>query len=238
MTVNGVAGVAAVVVGAAGLVTYAGLSAQSQIFGRVMIAGRDPGEIALTYDDGPNDVVTERLLDVLDAGRVRASFFLIGRFVRERPEIARAVTARGHVVGNHTMRHPWLAWQTARQVRQELADCNATIEDVLGQRVRFFRAPHGARRPVVLRIAREMGMVPVQWNTLPGDWKAIGAEEIARRTATGIERNRRAGRGSNVVLHDGGHLALGADRMRTVEATRMVIERFSEMRFVTVERWA
>src|SRR5271170_1356291 len=118
-------------VGLAGVCTYAALSAQSQLFGKVLIAPRNPNEIALTYDDGPNDIVTERLLDLLAHHNVRASFFLIGNFVRKRPQIVRAVAASGHLIGNHSMTHPWLAWQSSAQIRHELVACNAILEDTL-----------------------------------------------------------------------------------------------------------
>ncbi len=117
---------------AAGTLTYAALSAQSQLFGKILIAPRNPNEIALTYDDGPNDIVTERLLELLARHNVRASFFLIGNYVRQRPQIARAIAASGHLIGNHTMTHPWLAWQSYARIRQELTDCNAILEDTLG----------------------------------------------------------------------------------------------------------
>ena len=155
----------------AGAATYAALSAQSQLFGKVLVAGIDPHQIALTYDDGPNDLATERLLEVLDRANVRATFFMIGRFVRQRPQIARAVAAAGHLIGNHTMTHPWLAWQSAARVRSELADTNSVLEDTLGAPIHFFRPPHGARRPYVLRAARELGLTPVQWNVNTRDWK-------------------------------------------------------------------
>src|SRR3981189_3164487 len=165
--------------------TYAALSAESQLFGKVLIASRNPNEIALTYDDGPNDIATERLLDVLAHHNIRATFFLIGRYVRQRPQIARAIASAGHLIGNHTMTHPWLAWQSSARIRQELTGCNAILEDTIGVPVRYFRAPHGARRPAVLNIARSLGLTPVQWNIIPGDWQRIGAEEIASRTVRG-----------------------------------------------------
>src|ERR1700733_10803693 len=77
-------------------VTYAALSPQSQIFGKVLIASRDPNEIALTYDDGPNDMPPDRLPPVPPRHNVRATFFLIGGFVRQRPQIVRAIAAAGH----------------------------------------------------------------------------------------------------------------------------------------------
>ena len=236
---------AAAAVGAAGLLaggcTYAALSAQSQLFGKVLIAGRNPRQIALTYDDGPNDVVTERLLEVLALHNVRATFFLIGGYVRQRPQIVRAVASAGHLIGNHTMTHPWLAWQSAARVRAELAGCSAAIEDVIGAPIHYFRPPHGARRPVVLRIAHEIGLTPVQWNILPGDWKPIDAKEIAARTVRGIFSNQRRGYGSNIVLHDGGQGGLGQPRMPTVEATSLLLQQYAlqpGVEFVTVDSWS
>jgi len=221
--------------------TYAALSAESQLFGRVLIAGSNPNEIALTYDDGPNDIVTERLLDVLARDNVRATFFLIGRYVRQRPQIARAIAASGHVIGNHTMTHPWLAWQSSARIRQELTGCNAILEDTLGIPIRYFRAPHGARRPAVLSIAGSLGLTPVQWNIIPKDWQPIGAEEIAARAIRGITRNRQRNRASNIVLHDGGQRGLGQPRLPTVEATKLLLREYTPQtgtRFVTVDSWA
>jgi peptidoglycan/xylan/chitin deacetylase (PgdA/CDA1 family) len=225
----------------AGSYTYAALSAQSQLFGKVLIASQNRNEIALTYDDGPNDMVTERLLEVLAHHDVCATFFLIGRYVRQRPQIVRAIAAGGHVIGNHTMTHPWLAWQSATRIREELAGCNAVLEDTLGNPVRYFRPPHGARRPAVLRIARELGLAPVQWNILPKDWKPIGAQEIAARTIHGITDNQRSGRASNIVLHDGGQNGLGQPRLPTVEATELLLKKYKSqngIQFVTIDSWA
>jgi peptidoglycan-N-acetylglucosamine deacetylase len=225
---------------AAGTLTYAALSAQSQLFGKMLIAPRNPNEIALTYDDGPNDIVTERLLEVLALHNVRASFFLIGNYVRQRPQIARAIAASGHLIGNHTMTHPWLAWQSSARIRQELTGCNALLEDTLGIPIRYFRAPHGARRPAVLSIARSLGLKPVQWNILPKDWEPIGAEEIAARTVRAITRNQQQNRASNIVLHDGGQAGLGQPRLPTVEATELLLHKYapqSGMKFVTVDAW-
>ncbi len=221
--------------------TYAALSAQSQLFGKVVVASGDSNEIALTYDDGPNDIVTERLLEVLARHHVRASFFFIGNYVRQRPQIVRAVASAGHLIGNHSMTHPWLAWQSATRIREELAGCNALLEDTLGVPIRYFRAPHGARRPAVLNIARSLGLTPVQWNILPKDWKPVGAEEIAARTVRGIERNQRQNRASNIVLHDGGQKGLGQPRLPTVEATELLLTKYNGQpgtKFVTIDSWA
>ena len=230
-------GLAGLAVAASGTLAWAALSPESQLFGRTLIAPRGSDEIALTFDDGPNPAATPALLEVLARAGVRASFFLIGNFVRHCPEIVREIHAAGHLVGNHTMTHPWLAWQTERRIREELSGASAAIEDVLGERVGYFRCPHGARRPVVLEVAREMGMVPVQWNVICQDWKPLGAEDIFSCAARGVERSRKRGFATNIVLHDGGQAGLGAERMDTVRAVEMLVERFRGARFVGVDAW-
>jgi len=218
------AGAAVAGVAGAGLLTYAALSAGSQLFGRTLIANRNPNQIALTFDDGPNDPYTFHLLDILAEHQVRATFFMIGRFVRRRPDIVRAVKSAGHLIGNHTMTHPWLVLESPARVRRELADCSAALEDVLGERVSYFRPPHGSRRPDVLRTARELGLTPVMWNVIGHDWEpGISAEDVFARLKRGISRNRQAGWGSNIVLHDGGQAGIGQDRSATVGAVRRLL---------------
>jgi len=221
--------------------TYGSLAPESQWFGPTIVAGRDAAEFALTFDDGPNDPWTGRLLDTLARFQVRATFFLIGKYVRERPDLVREIYAAGHLIGNHTVTHPWLAMQRAARVREELAGCNAALEDVLGQKVRFFRPPHGSRRPEVLQAARELGLTAVMWNAMGFDWRPkITVERIEAHLQRGIARNQQRGRGSNLLLHDGGHLAMGADRSQSVKATRMILEGHApgKVRYVTADAWA
>jgi peptidoglycan-N-acetylglucosamine deacetylase len=224
----------------AGAYGYAAMWPTSQLFGRAIVAGYDTSEFALTYDDGPNDPYTQQLLDVLARHEVHATFFLIGRFVRQRPEIARAIRAAGHLIGNHTVTHPVLLFQSPRRVREELAGCNAAIEDAIGEPVHYFRPPHGARRPDVLRTARELGLKPVLWNAMGYDWKPTTAEQVLKNLDRDMQRNRRRGRGSNLLMHDGGQAAIGQDRSHSVEATRRMLERSAagtETRYVTIDAW-
>jgi peptidoglycan-N-acetylglucosamine deacetylase len=224
---------------AAGGYAYAAQWPTSQIFGRTVLAGTDIQEIALTFDDGPNDPYTLRLLDLLARYQVRATFFLVGNFVRSRPQIARALCEDGHLLGNHTMSHPSLLWERPARVREELASCNAAIEDATGQSVHWFRPPFGARRPDVLRIAAELRLTPVLWNVTAHDWDAKEADPLAARVQRAVARNQRRGRGSNILLHDGDHKEIGTDRSVTLAATGMLLEAWSgtPLRIVTVDAW-
>ena len=222
----------------AGGAAYAAMYPKSQIFGPVLVGGHDPEELALTFDDGPNPTATPGLLELLDRYRVRATFFLIGSFVRQQRALARDIASAGHLIGNHTMTHPRLAFQSGARIRDELRGTKELLEDVLGQPVRFFRPPHGARRPIVLRAAAELGMTTVMWNVTASDWNPIGGEAISANIASAITQNQRRNRGSNILLHDGSHRGLGADRLATIEATQTLLERHSREHFVTVDRWA
>lgn len=224
-----------------GGLTYASLWPTSQFFGETLICGDDPDELALTFDDGPNDAATPHLLDVLAKHKVRATFFIMGSFARQRPAIVRRAAAEGHLIANHTIDHPKLAFEPQRKVHQQLSDCTAVLEDLTGQSIRFFRPPFGSRRPVVLQIARDLGLTPVMWNVTCHDWDPIGADAILSHIDAGLTTNRGRRRGSNILLHDGGHRGMGAHRMDTVTAVDRLLNRAVDaepQRWVTVDAWA
>jgi peptidoglycan/xylan/chitin deacetylase (PgdA/CDA1 family) len=199
---------------------YQSMAPTGQWFGPTFI-GLPHGsrQIALTYDDGPNDPHTLRLLEVLAKHSVQATFFLIGRYVRQHPEIARAIVQAGHVVGNHTFTHPLLTLKTEAEIRRELSQCHSALQDAIGEPSNLFRPPFGGRRPAVLRVARDLGLEPVMWNVTGYDWNAPPAAAIERKVAKQIRG------GDIILLHDGGHKQMGADRSQTVIATDRLIAR-------------
>jgi peptidoglycan/xylan/chitin deacetylase (PgdA/CDA1 family) len=159
--------------------------------------------------------------------------------VRQRPEIARAVQQAGHLIGNHTVTHPSLMWASPSRVREELTTCTAVIEDVTGVRAGYFRPPFGTRRPDVLLIARELGLTPVMWNVTAHDWDATDPHALTAKVQRIVGRNQEIGRGSNVLLHDGGHKHLGVDRSVTVATTGMLLDGWAGngFRYVTADAW-
>jgi peptidoglycan/xylan/chitin deacetylase (PgdA/CDA1 family) len=212
------AGTSAVAAVAAG---YQSMAPTGQWYGRTF-TGLSPGskQLALTYDDGPNDPHTLRLLEVLAKHDVHATFFMIGRYIQQRPDIAQEIVKAGHVVGNHTFTHPFLSLKSAAEVRQELADCHSALQDAVGEHSNLFRPPFGARRPAVLRIVRQLRLEPVMWNVTGYDWNAPPAAVIEQKVTKQI-------RGGNVILlHDGGHKQMGADRSQTVLATDRLITKY------------
>ncbi len=223
---------------AAGGFAYGAMWPGSRIFGEALIAPARAGELALTFDDGPNPKWTPRLLDVLAGHEVKATFFLMGSRAAEEPALVRRIAAEGHLIGNHSWSHPNLALTASGKVREELTRTSAVLEGITGERVRYFRPPFGARRPVVFRIARELGMTVVMWNAMTTDWSEPSADRIAERLMGKIDGLARDGRAVNVVLHDGGHLMQGADREASVKAAGMLVARYKEThRFVRLDAW-
>jgi peptidoglycan-N-acetylglucosamine deacetylase len=210
------AGVAAIA--AAG---YQSMAPTGQWLGRTFTGARRGSKLlALTFDDGPNDPHTLRLLEILAKHDVRATFFVIGRYVQQRPDIVRELVKAGHAVGNHTFSHPLLTFKSVARVRNELATCHHVLTEAVGEPSNLFRPPFGGRRPAVLRIARDLRLEPVMWTVTGYDWKAPSAEYIERKVVLKV-------RGGDVILlHDGGHLEMGADRSRTVTATDRLISRY------------
>jgi peptidoglycan-N-acetylglucosamine deacetylase len=194
--------------------------------------------LALTFDDGPNPACTPRLLDILAQQDVRGTFFLVGRYAYAEPDLVRRIHTAGHLIGNHSWSHPNLAITPARRVVDELTRTRDTLQQITGAPIRYFRPPFGARRPVVLKIARSLGMTPVLWNAITTDWSEPSADHITERLYTKIDRNQQRGWATNLVLHDGGHLELGANRNPSVTAAGQLLAKYKPThRFITLDEW-
>jgi peptidoglycan/xylan/chitin deacetylase (PgdA/CDA1 family) len=224
---------------AAGGCAYAAMWPTSQIFGRTLTAPRRPGELALTFDDGPNPACTPRLLDILASYDAYATFFVLGSFAKQQPELVRRVLAEGHLIGNHSWSHPNLACTAARVVDEELSRTRETLQQITGTSIGFFRPPYGGRRPYVLRFAKRLGMIPVTWNAMTNDWAELSADASAGRLMRMIDRLERQGNAANIVLHDGNHRQLGADRNASVTAAGQLLARYKGThRFVRLDEWS
>ena len=215
-----------VIAASAAVGAYESMAPTGQWYGRTF-TGLAPGtrQLALTYDDGPNDPHTLHLLEILAKHGARATFFLIGRYAQQRPDIVREIAKAGHDIGNHTFTHPLLIFKSAAEIRRELSQCNAAVSEATGEHSNLFRPPFGGRRPVVFRIARELGLEPIMWNVTGYDWNAPPASVIEAK----VEKQIRGG--DVILLHDGGHKRMGVDRSQTVLATDRLLTRYKAERY-------
>ncbi|MEO8938753.1 MAG: polysaccharide deacetylase family protein, partial [Burkholderiaceae bacterium] len=185
---------------------------------RLPAAATARDEIALTIDDGPDPDVTPRVLDLLDALAVRATFFCIGARVRAHPALAREMVARGHAIENHSdiHRHDFSLLGPARLDR-ELASAQRTLVDAVGIAPRFFRAPAGLRNVFLQGALERQGLALTSWTRRGFDTFRRDPERVAARLVAGLAA------GDILLLHDG-HAARTANGVPViVEALPMVV---------------
>jgi peptidoglycan/xylan/chitin deacetylase (PgdA/CDA1 family) len=230
----------------AAVIAYGAAHPRAQLFGQTICRTNSPRKLAISFDDGPNPTITPKLLDLLDRYSAKATFFLIGRYVRECPELVQETVARGHQVGNHTELHPNLLWLNPTKVRVELRLCHDAIRGAIGTPPKWFRPPFGLRNPWVVPAARELGYRTVMWTLLPGDWRGKPAEWLisrmqpiadrAQRTIRNGSNHAPAGTGDVLCLHDGGHRELNGDRSQTLAALEHWLPRWRDLglEFVTI----
>ena len=187
----------------------------SRLFGRVI--GWGARGLYLTFDDGPNPVATEAILDTLAAEGVPAAFFMVGEHVRRFPVTARRVAEAGHEIGNHTQHHVKLHRLGPERIRAELERAHEAITAATGRVPRTFRAPHGYRNPFVGPAVRRLGYTLFGWSFGVWDSNRPPAEEIRRRVRAKLAP------GAIVLLHDGDGYDPTGDRRPTAEALPGII---------------
>jgi peptidoglycan/xylan/chitin deacetylase (PgdA/CDA1 family) len=180
----------------------AGMVPRSRLLGPNLVRLPDEaaarGEVALTFDDGPDPDVTPRVLDLLDAHGARASFFCVGRDAAAHPAIVRDIVRRGHSVENHTQTHPYsFAAHPPAALRRQVAQCQAALEAAAGRTPRFFRAPIGLRSPLLEPVLAGMGLTLASWSRRGLDTLQRDPARVARRLIGGLQA------GDIVLLHDG-----------------------------------
>lgn len=178
------------------------------------------GEIALTFDDGPDPLVTPMLLDVLDRYSARASFFCIGERAAAHPDLIRETARRGHSVENHSYTHSNgfalypLAW-----LAEELRCAQDTIAGITGRAPEFFRPPMGLRSPLLDPVLSRLELRHVSW-TRRGHDAVNGNPAAALRRLT-----RSLAAGDVLVLHDGNCARAENDRPVVLEMLPALLER-------------
>jgi peptidoglycan/xylan/chitin deacetylase (PgdA/CDA1 family) len=187
--------------------------------------GTDSSQITLTFDDGPYELYTQQILDMLQEQGIHATFFMVGKYVQERREIARAVHKAGHTIGNHTYNHLRLGSCTREQVKAEIEKCQKTIQDVIGITPTVFRPPIGQAPVMVEQVATDAGLRIVIWSVTACDWELGLPTLIVNQVREEIDSRNK---GEIVLLHDGdGDAPIGADRKPTVDAVRSLINHYT-----------
>lgn len=194
----------------------AGMCPRSRLLGpnltRLPEAAVARREISLTFDDGPDPDVTPKVLDVLDARGVRATFFCIADRAERHPALCQDIARRGHAIENHSRSHsPAFAMRGLRGLRNEIECAQGILENLSRRRPRFFRPPAGLRNPLLDPVLHTMGLRLVTWSRRGFDTRRKDPGRVVARLVDGL------GAGDIVLMHDG-HAA------RTPSGTPIVLE--------------
>jgi peptidoglycan/xylan/chitin deacetylase (PgdA/CDA1 family) len=179
-----------------------GMWPRSQMLGgnlvRLPPVGHAKGQVALTFDDGPDPEVTPKVLDLLDRHAAKASFFCIGQRAAAHPEIVRDMIRRGHSVENHSYRHPYaFACYPPFALRREIEKTQTVIHALTGSRPAFFRAPAGLRSPLLDPLMTQSDLRYASWTRRGLDCFSRNPAAIVNRLIRGLAA------GDVLLLHDG-----------------------------------
>lgn len=196
---------------------------------RLPAAAAQRGEVALTFDDGPDPIVTPQVLDLLDRYRVKASFFCIANKVIAHPELTREIIRRGHSVENHTNSHPHaFPFFGPNAMRREIDSAQNAIHATTGITPIFFRAPMGFRNPFLAPVVERASLRYINWTRRGLDTFAKSAEPVYQR----LQRNLAAG--DILLLHDGRSIHPHGDSPVILEVLPRLLEHLQSLNLKSV----
>lgn len=177
-------------------------------------------KIAITFDDGPDPIYTEQLLDGLKARGAKASFFLMGKQAEAYPELVLRMKEEGHLIGNHTYSHLQFEDDDKEAFKAEVKKTNELLYQITGQEIQYVRPPYGSWDK---SFESELMMIPVLWTIDPEDWRSDNVAEIVRRVTDKAEEN------AIILMHD--------EYETSVEAALEIVDILQKRgyEFVTVE---
>jgi len=190
-------------------------------------------KIALTFDDGPSEGWTPKILDELKKANVRATFFMIGAHVKKFPAIAQRVAQENHMIGNHGYAHSVLLYYTDEELEAEIKYTESVIKETTGCITKYFRPPKAWLRSGEKRKIKSMGYEVVLWSVNSKDWVPFPHQQMVRSITHQVKS------GDILLFHDSGGVfkAEGGDRSQTVLAIPILAKALREkgFEFVTIE---
>ncbi|MEW9697782.1 polysaccharide deacetylase family protein [Paenibacillus sp. SI8] len=185
-------------------------------------------KVALTFDDGPDTRFTPKVLDVLKANQVKATFFLLGSQSSAYPDIVRRIVKEGHIIGNHSYSHANLPKLTADSFQSQIESTESVLQGLIGYAPKLIRPPYGAINEEQVRWMADHHYLIVNWNVDSLDWKSLKSDQVLHNIMQQMKP------GSIILQHSGG--ADSQDLSGTVQALGPLISKLKAAgySFVTV----
>lgn len=193
---------------------------------------RGPGtkrEVALTFDDAPDNIFTPKILDILEEKNVKATFFLVGYRVKKYPDIAKRIVQEGHAIGNHSYNHPDFLKLKDEDFRKQITKTDLLISSITGNTTSIVRPPYGNISERQIEWLAEKNKIIVNWDVDSLDWKGIDAKQVMSNILPNVSP------GSIILQHSG--TGDGGDLSGTVHALPNIIDKLRKKgyKLVTVQ---
>lgn len=185
--------------------------------------------VALTFDDGPDEVFTPQVLDILKKYDVKATFFLIGEKVSYNKNIVKREKEEGHEIGNHTYTHINAAKESKTKIQSEITKTQEAIKNITGEYPTIFRPPYRAMSRDLCQIVKSQNMNIILWSNIDvRDWSNPGVKSIVSTIDQKIEN------GNIIILHD--YNTVRNNKSQTIEALEIIIPKLKQKgyKFVTI----
>lgn len=153
-------------------------------------------QVAISFDAAWGADKTEKIMEICDEFGVKATFFLVGFWVEEYPEMTKKISDNGFEIGTHSNTHPDMTKLSAENQKLELETSVNLIKNITNKPVELFRPPYGAYNDSLINVAEVLGLTTIQWSVDSLDWKGLSAMEITNRILNGV-RN-----GSIILCHN------------------------------------
>ena len=153
--------------------------------------------VALTFDDGPDEIHTPVILDILDKHQVKATFFIIGSKAEKQQDLLRQIVLKGHTPGNHSLSHAFFFDLFGRKkMEQDLKNAEEVIKKVTGNKPDLFRPPYGVTTPVLAKVVKKLGYRAIGWSVRSLDTSIKDAEKVSKRIMGKLHP------GAVILMHD------------------------------------
>ena len=165
----------------------------------IYCAQTDEKKVALSFDAAWGNEDTGKILDILKKHHVKVTFFMTGGWVESYPEDVKRILADGHDLGNHSENHKNMSQLSDDEKKQELMDVHTKVQELTGYEMFLFRPPYGDYDNNVIKVARDCGYYPIQWDVDSLDWKDYGVDSIIKT----VTEHEHLGNGSIILCHNG-----------------------------------
>ena len=186
------------------IIIYGSFFIQANFFVDSINRGEEQG-IAFTFDDGPDPITTPKILSILEAEKIKATFFVIGEKAEKHPELIIEMDKKGHSIANHSYEHSnTIGFTLTEKLSSDIKKCSDVIENAIGKRPRMFRPPFGVTNPKFFRVLKELHLTSIGWSGRSLDTITFNKSTLVNRVKRSVKN------GAILLFHDTQHITLEA----------------------------